>query len=76
MDILKSGLKDLLQKAKEITQNPNKPGAQDELNDIANRLKAPLADLKRTIEPKSFDRSPEAAGASVKKALENRTCKE
>jgi len=30
-----------------------------------------LADLKRAVEPKPYDRSPEAAGAAVKKALEN-----
>jgi len=71
MEQLRPGLKDLLQKAKEVQQNPNRPGAHDELNDIANRLKAPLANLKKAVEPKSFDRSPESAGAAVKKALEN-----
>jgi len=71
MDEIRPGLKDLLQKAKEVQQNPNRPGVHDELNDVANRLRAPLADLKKAIEPKSFDRSPEAAGAAVKKALEN-----
>jgi len=63
-------LNDLLQKAKDITQNP-RPGGNDELNDIANRLKGPLAALKKALEPKSYDRNPEAAGAAVKKALEN-----
>eukprot|EP01124_Arcella_intermedia_P015336 TRINITY_DN2182_c0_g1_i1.p1 TRINITY_DN2182_c0_g1~~TRINITY_DN2182_c0_g1_i1.p1 ORF type:complete len:1140 (+),score=347.38 TRINITY_DN2182_c0_g1_i1:380-3421(+) len=68
---IKPGLKELLQKVKEYQAHPEKPGLFDELNDVANRLKAPLADLKKAVEPKSFDRSPEAAGAAVKKALEN-----
>jgi len=71
LDEIRPGLKDLLQKAKEVSQNPNRPGAHDELNDIANRLKAPLAEIKRSIDNKPMDRSAEAAGAAVKKALEN-----
>jgi len=68
---IKPALKDLLTKAKEVSQNPNRPGAHDELNDIANRVKAPLAELKKALEPNSYDRDPERHGAAVKKALEN-----
>jgi uncharacterized protein (UPF0305 family) len=68
---IKPALKDLLTKAKEVSQNPNRPGAHDELNDIANRVKAPLAQLKKALEPNSYDRDPEVLGAAVKKALEN-----
>jgi len=70
VDEIKPQLNDLLAKAKDITQNP-RPGGHDELNDIANRLKGPLAALKKALEPKSYDRDPEVAGAAVKKALDN-----
>eukprot|EP01123_Difflugia_compressa_P010123 TRINITY_DN3607_c0_g1_i1.p1 TRINITY_DN3607_c0_g1~~TRINITY_DN3607_c0_g1_i1.p1 ORF type:complete len:1066 (-),score=312.92 TRINITY_DN3607_c0_g1_i1:83-2947(-) len=68
---MKPALKDFLQKAKELQQKPLKPGIHDELNDIANRIKAPLAEFKKVVDPKPLDRDPEAAGFAVKRALEN-----
>jgi len=58
-------------KAKEAAQNPDRPGLADQVNDIADRMKHPLAQLKRQMHADPYDRRPEGAGAAVKKALEN-----
>eukprot|EP01125_Pyxidicula_operculata_P001205 TRINITY_DN11143_c0_g1_i1.p1 TRINITY_DN11143_c0_g1~~TRINITY_DN11143_c0_g1_i1.p1 ORF type:complete len:1114 (+),score=420.43 TRINITY_DN11143_c0_g1_i1:88-3429(+) len=69
-DQLQPGLVDLIKTAAEARQNPNKDYS-NQMNDIANRMKDPLSQLKKTIDPKPYDRRPEGAGAAVKKALEN-----
>jgi len=42
----------------------------DQVNDIADRMKHPLAQLKRQLHADPYDRRPEGAGAAVKRALE------
>jgi len=42
----------------------------DQVNDVADRMKHPLAQLKRALHPDPYDRNPEEAGAAVKRALE------
>lgn len=71
IDQIRPAFKDMLLAAKEAAQNPDKPGVYDKVNDIAEKMKNPLADLKRKMHPDPYDRSPEAAGAAVKAALGN-----
>jgi len=68
---LKPAYRDLVNKAKEAAANPEQNGIATEANDIGNRLKHPLAELKRAIDPQPLNRKPETQGAAVKRALEN-----
>uniref|UniRef100_A0A6B2KX37 Vinculin n=1 Tax=Arcella intermedia TaxID=1963864 RepID=A0A6B2KX37_9EUKA len=54
-------------KAKDVVEGK---AEAEELNDVANRLKAPLADLKKKLDPSARDRDLEVSSLAVKAALE------
>jgi hypothetical protein len=67
LEQIKPLIRDYAIKAKEVAEGKASP---DELEDIAYKIKTPLANVKKAMDPNSLDRNTEAAGHQVKRALE------
>eukprot|EP01123_Difflugia_compressa_P010050 TRINITY_DN3558_c0_g2_i1.p1 TRINITY_DN3558_c0_g2~~TRINITY_DN3558_c0_g2_i1.p1 ORF type:complete len:1096 (+),score=291.67 TRINITY_DN3558_c0_g2_i1:234-3290(+) len=65
---IKPMMRDYATKAKEVAEDRAPP---EELEDIANRIKAPLAQIKKALNPQSKNRDPEIAAGEVKKGVQD-----
>lgn len=62
-------VRDLITKARDSVRNPDDHKLVDDTAHAADKLRVPLAHIKHAIDPNSYDRPVEGAGAETKRAL-------
>jgi hypothetical protein len=62
-------MKNYIQASRDALKNTEDPNLVEAANSAAERLRAPLAQMKKIIDQDAKDREIEAVGAEVKKAM-------